>query len=191
MPAKKQVSKEKILETAIDIIREKGMSAVNARNIAKKIGCSTQPIYLSFSGMEELKISIAQEVGNIYQRFISKDMKETNYPPYKAYGMSYIHFAQKEKELFKFLFMCDRSNEQEKKFDEMLFLLTDDNKLDYDIAYKVHMEMWFFGHGIATMLATSFIKLDEETISNYISDAYQGIKLRYMQQEKGQSENEK
>ena len=68
----------------------------------------------------------------------------------------------------------------------MLFLLTDNNRIDYETAYKMHMEMWLFGHGIATMLATSFIKLDEETISNYISDVYQGIRLLHdIKQEKG------
>lgn len=186
MPAKKQVSKEKILEAAIDIVRENGMSAINARNIAQKLKCSTQPIYLSFSGMDELKKSVTQEAMKVYQKFISADMDKSEYPPYKAYGMSYIHFAQKEKEIFKLLFMCDRSNEQERKFDEMLFLLTDNNRIDYETAYKMHMEMWLFGHGIATMLATSFIKLDEETISNYISDVYQGIRLRHdIKQEKG------
>lgn len=127
--------------------------------------------------MEELKTSIAQEAFRIYQNFVSSDMKKGIYPPYKAYGMAYIHFAKEEKELFKFLFMCDRSNEKDRKFEEMLHLLTDNNGLDYDTAYKIHMEMWFFGHGIATMLATSYIKLDEATISDYISDAYKGIRL--------------
>lgn len=179
MPAKKQVTKEKIIEAAINIIRDKGYGAVNARNIAKELNCSTQPIYLSFSGMEELKTSIAQEAFRIYQNFVSSDMKKGIYPPYKAYGMAYIHFAKEEKELFKFLFMCDRSNEKDRKFEEMLHLLTDNNGLDYDTAYKIHMEMWFFGHGIATMLATSYIKLDEATISDYISDAYKGIRLSH------------
>ena len=42
MPAKKQISKEKILEAAIDIIRKNGANAVNARNIANSLKCSTK-----------------------------------------------------------------------------------------------------------------------------------------------------
>lgn len=179
MSAKKQISKEKILEAAIDIVRQNGINAVNARTIAKKLNCSTQPIYLSFSGMEELKRSTAQEAVKIYQNFLAEEMGHSKYPPYKSYGMSYVHFAQKEKELFRFLFMSDRSKEKEREFNEMLFLLTDNNKMDYTTACKIHMEMWLFGHGIATMLATSYITLDEETISDYMSDVYQGVRLLY------------
>ena len=179
MPAKKQISKENIIEVAIDIIRKEGINAVNARNIAKKLKCSTQPIYLSFSGMEELKISVVQEAIKIYQKFISEEMGRSQYPPYKSYGMSYVHFAQKEKELFQFLFMCDRSKEKEREFNEMLFLLTDNDELDYKTAYKINMEMWLFGHGIATMIATSYITMDDETISDYMSDVYQGVRRLY------------
>ena len=179
MPAKKQISKEKILEAAIDIIRKNGANAVNARNIAKRLKCSTQPIYLSFSGMDELKTAVTQEATRIYRTFISEEMSNSGYPPYKSFGMGYVRFAQKEKELFQFLFMCDRSKEKEREFNEMLFLLTDNNKTDYETAYKIHMEMWLFGHGIATMLATSYITLDEETISNSMSDVYQGVRLLY------------
>ncbi|WP_418886866.1 cysteine-rich KTR domain-containing protein [Johnsonella ignava] len=179
MPAKKQISKENILEAAIDIIRQNGVNALNARNIAEKLKCSTQPIYLSFSGMDELKISVFQEAIKIYQKFISEEMSRSEYPPYKSYGMSYVHFAKKEKELFQFLFMCDRSKEKDREFNEMLFLLMDNNKMDYKTASKIHMEMWLFGHGIATMLATSYINLDDETISNYMSDVYQGVRYLY------------
>ena len=108
MPAKKQISKEKILEAAIDIIRKNGANAVNARNIAKRLKCSTQPIYLSFSGMDELKTAVTQEAIRIYRTFISEEMSSSEYPPYKSFGMGYVRFAQKEKELFQFLFMCDR-----------------------------------------------------------------------------------
>ena len=37
-------------------------------------------------------------------------MAEGKYPPYKASGMAYIRFAKEEKELFKLLFMRDRSD---------------------------------------------------------------------------------
>ena len=36
----------------------------------------------------------------------------TNYPPYKAMGMGYIRFAAEERELFRLLFMRDRSGEE-------------------------------------------------------------------------------
>ena len=55
MPAVKKVSKDDIIDAAIDVLRDDGFSAINARSVAKKLGCSTQPIYFSFKSMEELR----------------------------------------------------------------------------------------------------------------------------------------
>lgn len=53
MPAAKKISKEKIIEAAVAVLRDGGFPAVNARSVAQKLGCSTQPIYASFRSMEE------------------------------------------------------------------------------------------------------------------------------------------
>ena len=39
-------------------------------------------------------------------------MTDGKYPPYKASGIAYIQFAKEEKELFKLLFMRDRTGEK-------------------------------------------------------------------------------
>ena len=44
MPASRKVTTEAVLQAAEEVLREKGFSAVNARNVAEKLGCSTQPI---------------------------------------------------------------------------------------------------------------------------------------------------
>lgn len=55
MPAKKQVPKEKILAAALELLKTQGYEAVNIKQLSKALGCSTQPVYLSFSGMDELR----------------------------------------------------------------------------------------------------------------------------------------
>lgn len=55
MPAVKKVPREEIVDAAVEVLREGGAAAINARSVAKKLGCSTQPIYLSFRSMDELK----------------------------------------------------------------------------------------------------------------------------------------
>lgn len=49
------------------------------------------------------------------QARIRETMESGQYPPYKASGIAYICFAREEKELFKLLYMRDRSRET---FDE-------------------------------------------------------------------------
>lgn len=47
MPAAKRISKEAIIDAAAAVLRIGGFEAINARSVAKALGCSTQPIYLS------------------------------------------------------------------------------------------------------------------------------------------------
>ena len=56
MPAVRKVSKEQIIDAAVEVLRDDGFSAINARSVAKKLGCSTQPIYFSFKNMGAQRI---------------------------------------------------------------------------------------------------------------------------------------
>ena len=58
MPAVRKVSKEQIIDAVVEVLRDDGFSAINARSVAKKLGCSTQPIYFSFKNMDELKAAL-------------------------------------------------------------------------------------------------------------------------------------
>ena len=48
MPAVRKASREQIIDAAVAVLRDDGFSAINARSVAKKLGCSTQPIYFSY-----------------------------------------------------------------------------------------------------------------------------------------------
>ena len=58
MPAVRKVSKEQIIDAAVEVLHDDGFAAINARSVAKKLGCSTQPIYFSFKNMDELKAAL-------------------------------------------------------------------------------------------------------------------------------------
>ena len=58
MPAVRKVSKAQIIDAAVEVLRDDGFAAINARSVAKKLGCSTQPIYFSFKNMDELKAAL-------------------------------------------------------------------------------------------------------------------------------------
>lgn len=52
--------------------------------------------------------------------------------------------------------------------------------LNEDSVYLFHLEMWIYVHGIATMLATSYLEWDDEFISRVVTDGYEGLKTRYV-----------
>ena len=65
-------------------------------------------------------------------------------------------------------------------FDESVQMIMDSNGISREKAILIHTEMWMFVHGIGTMFATSFLTLEWETVSNMITDIYQGLRVRHM-----------
>ena len=183
MPPKVKITKQDIINKAIEMVRANGTESINARNLASELGCSTQPIFSNFESMEELHTEIIYAAEKIYEEFTKKEMESASYSVYKASGMAYIKFAKEEKRLFKFLFMRDRS--QEKTQDESDFLneifgiIQNVTGLDIDKAKLFHLEMWACVHGLATMMATGYLDLDMELVSRITSDSYLGHKKLY------------
>ena len=187
MPPKVKITKNDIIETAIDLLRKNGESAINARSIASALNCSTQPIFSNFATMEELQEAALTEAYNLYLRFLQKETESEKYPKYKSFGMAYIRFAKEEKELFKLLFMRDRTKENTSPspdFEESVQMIMDANKITKEQASLIHLEMWSCVHGIGTMFATSFLSLDWELISTMLSDVYQGIRAKHLSEAK-------
>ena len=183
MPPKVKTTKEDILNTAFAIVREQGAQALNARTVAAVLGCSTQPVFSNFATMEELKTAVAQEAEALYQTYLRRETDSGEHPPYKAGGMAYIRFAKEEHELFKLLYMCDRSGEdipsQPHSFTQMTDIVRSHMGMDADTANLFHLEMWAYVHGIAAMFATGFLDLNWDLVSKMLTDVYLGLRKQY------------
>lgn len=187
MPPKTKVSKEAILAEAIDIIRENGIEAINARSLASKLGTSTQPIFSNFATMDALLLEVLIKANELFEEFRKAEKESGKHPAYKASGMAYIRFAKEEKNLFALLYMRDRRSkkfpenlpEDEKLNHEMESAVRENTGLDPEAARLFHLEMWAFVHGIASMLATGFLELEFDLISRMLTDAYEGLKKQY------------
>ena len=186
MPPKIRITKEDIIRNAVDLVRESGEAALNARAIAGVLNCSTQPIFSNFASMEELRQAVIASAYECYLAFLKREVESGSYPPYKAFGMAYVRFAKEEKELFKLLFMRDRTGEDTSPaldFEASVEMIMKANRITVERARLMHLEMWACVHGIGTMLATSFLPLDWELISDMLTDIYQGIRTRHVTEE--------
>lgn len=184
---KQKITKDMILQTACALVCEQGLDALNARLIAKKLECSTQPIFSNYENMSDLKREVVAWANQIYQDYLQAGMSQANIPPYKASGITYIQFAIEQRELFKLLFMRDRTQEQmedeRKSLEPLLTLIAKDTGLSMEDSYMFHIEMWLYVHGIATTIATNYLTWDENSIAKVLADAYEGMKLRYFHEE--------
>lgn len=183
MPPKIKITKEDIVNAATTIVRKNGASAINARTIASVLDCSTQPVFSNFATMDELRLAVVEKADKICAEYIRREIESGKFPIYKASGMSYIRFAKEEKELFKLLYMRDRTNETISRpselGDKMESVVQSNTGLNSADAKLFHLEMWAFVHGIAVMFATGFLDLDWELVSKMLTDSYQGLKKQY------------
>lgn len=183
MPPKVKVTKEDIISATVDIVRKNGATAINARTIASVLNCSTQPIFSNFASMEELHIAVAEKADELSQSYMKREVERGEYPLYKANGMAYIRFAKEERELFKLLYMCDRTGEPipegTELTDQMEAIVQENTGMDQMDAKLFHLEMWAYVHGIATMFATGFLNLDWELVSRMLTDSYQGLRKQF------------
>ena len=195
MPRKTVIYKEDIINAAFELVREKGHEALNARALAERLGCSTQPIFSNFISMDELSGQVLIKCLESYKSYVAAEFeRQQGFPPYKTYGMAYIRFAKEQKNLFKLLFMRDKTGEQtgveDSTFFEVLPLIMKSMGLSEELAALFHLEMWTFVHGIGSMIASSSYDWDMDLASRTLTDAYQGLKHRFKQL-KTEAENER
>ncbi len=182
MPPRFKFTREEITRAALDLTRKAGPDGLTARALAEALGSSVKPIFGLFKNMEEVQGAVLSAAQDLYQSYLAKEMAAGKYPPYKASGMGYIRFAREEKELFKLLFMCDRKGEPPepgREMDVIIPLIMKSTGLSREKAERFHLEMWIFVHGVASMIATSYLDWEVETVSGVLTDAYMGLKARF------------
>lgn len=181
MPPTIKINEEDIVTQAVAIVREKGIKALNARLLAHRLGCSTQPIFRVFSSMSELKERILLEAEKMYNYYVAEVVKESkskNIPAYRCVGLGYIRFAKVESELFKFYFMRDRSEEdyarriEDEDLEGSMASIQKATGCTKEQAYNFHISMWIFMHGLATMIVTSFLQFEDAEIDRLLSKQY-------------------
>lgn len=186
MPPKIRITRKEIIDTTVELVRQKGTDSINARAVAAALGCSTQPVFSNFATMDELHTEVIASALDRYLGFIEREIQIGKYPEYKASGMAYIRFAKEETELFKLLFMCNRQGQELQPttdFEASIEIIMKNNNITRESATLMHLEMWTCVHGIATMIATSFLELDQDLISNMLSDIYLGVRKMHITEE--------
>lgn len=188
MPPKFRFTREEIIDAALALTAEGGPKAVTARALAARLGSSAKPIFGLFENMEELQRAVLAAAFEKYERYLATEMARGEYKPYKASGMAYIHFARDERELFKLLFMRERSREEQMSPPQddvkpLIELICKNTGMSEADARTFHTEMWLFVHGIATMIATSFLDWNDEDISRALTDVYEAITQRKARKE--------
>lgn len=183
MPTTVKITKEKILDAAFNIAREKGIENVSNRELAKRLNSSIRPIYYQFKNVEDLNKELYSKIEKYFYKFLMDNMTN-DLPPYKQVGINYIRFAKEEPNLFKLLFMSSYNllpkefiSKDTKDYKELVELIKISTKLNDDDIANFHTNMWIFTHGIATLVANDTVILSDQQIKKMLSLQFQALML--------------
>ena len=172
MPPIRKYQREDIIKITYGLVQKEGLSCVNARRIAKELGCSVQPIFHNFATMEELMQEVHHKIYEKYKEYLLSGRDQPN--AYKKIGLSYIQFAFDYPEFFKILFMKETSLDAENFITTDLLgdhIIKSGQKmtgLSYEEQKKFHIKVWIFTHGIACLVATRTIQFSKNEIDELL-----------------------
>lgn len=111
MSATKKITKNMIVDAALEIFRAEGFDAVTSRRVALRLGCSTQPIYFEYKNMDELKDDIVKKVvsqlNEIFSSVSNEGKENPNEFVYRSYGLAFLKFVQTDPFVFRQIYIVD------------------------------------------------------------------------------------
>lgn len=187
MPPKVKITPEMVIEAGFEIVRETGIESLNARNIAKRLNCSTQPVLYSFKTVEEIKRAVYERVDVFHTEYL---MNIRDDDIMLGIGLNYIRFAINEPNLFRFLFQSGYAKEHS------LLEMIDSDELKPVIAAmgqametteektkEIFLTIAMFAHGYASIIANNSLEFDEKLATQHLTNAYRGAVLAAKEEE--------
>ncbi|SEL18560.1 transcriptional regulator, TetR family [Carnobacterium iners] len=170
MARKKTILKSHILDTAYAVVKKEGFEGFTARNIAKTMDCSTQPIYLEFKNMDDLKNELYTKIKDYLTETIFANKRSED--AILNTCLNFVHFAKDEPIFFRALFLEDHLDPKRMynlSYEEMLTAFEEKAKTSSlsKVEKRTLFEtIWISVYGTAALLAQSLIELDEVALKN-------------------------
>ena len=184
VPAARKVSKDEIIDAAVEVLRDGGFSAVNARSVARKLGCSTQPIYFSFQSMDELKAALSERAIRMHTRRVRDSLRahEGNDSRYSSYGMGFVKFAAEEKQLFRWLYLEGHQlgpYQNDVLLPEIIAVIVEEFGYGEEVARRFHQDMTYFTYGLAILANTGHLHLTEPELREAFHREFRALTAIY------------
>lgn len=184
MPPKPKYTKEEIVAAAYELTRKKGIDAVVAREVGKRLNTSSSPIFTIWSSMEELKKEVRELAKEKYRQYMA-DIFDYS-PSFKEFGMRCVGFAAEEPNLFRLLFLTKQEEHSpyarfKQEFESIFIPLVEEIENQFELpksdAEELLSQMIIFANGIAAYMITDASSFSKESVSYRISQVCIGIVL--------------
>lgn len=193
MPPKAKITKDMIIDAAFEVAREAGAENINARTVAKKLNCSTQPVMYHFAKVEDLKKAVYAKLDWYHTEYLMNIQKPQE-GIMLGIGLNYIRFAIEEPNLFRFLFQSGFAVENSllemidsEELKPVLFAMQEAMEMNMEQTKEVFLTIALFAHGYASIIANNSLEYDEEVVASHLERAYRGVVLA-VQEERHENE---
>jgi len=194
MPPQINFSRETIVNTAFEIVREHGLQGISARNVARRLNSSTQPLYREFESIQQLEHAVLKKIKEYTVAYMLRGDEAEG--PFLSIGLRYVQFAREEKELFKLLYMSENHGESFQAitgpFHQLLNRMKTDphlQGLDEACLPGILQKMAIFTHGLTTLVWANSIPYSEERIRDLLYEMGRVvIEWEYYRQQKTQED---
>lgn len=200
MPPKPKFTKEEIVQTALEVVAEKGTEGLTARELGDALGSSARPIFTVFKNMEELQVEVRKAAMQRFESYAEQVL--AGMPRFKQIGMQMVLFGVREPKLYQLLFM--QENKDAVSFDDVfgelgptaavcIEAVRKDYGLDADEARTLFENVWIYTFGVGTLCATGMCHFSEKKLGEMLSTQFKAMLLavRNAKRSDGTGENTK
>ena len=182
MPPKCKFTREELIQSALEIARNKGVSSITARALGAKLGSSSKPIFSVFENMEEVQAEVQKAAKALYAQYVQIGLHQEL--AFKGVGTQYILFAIKEPKLFQLLFMSEQPQKPsvagilpiiDESYEQILLSVQTGHGLCKKDAENLYRHLWIYTHGIAVLCATNICSFTAEEISRMMTEVCKGL----------------
>ncbi len=182
MPPKAKITKEMIIDAAFAVTQAQGAENVNARTVAQKLGCSTQPVMYHFATIEDLKQAVYEKAGWFHTEYLLRVDPEED--EMLGIGLNYVRFAVEEPHLFRFLFQSGFAKESNllemvdsQEVKPILSAMKDAMGLSCAQTRDIFITLAMFVHGYASILVNNALEYDKAWLAARLKQVYNGAIL--------------
>lgn len=157
------LTKEQIINCAFNIAKNDGIKSITIREIGKRLGKSTAPIYTQYNSMDDIIDDLVLYINNMIVNY-TREPRTAGI--FLNIGLGFIAFVMENKKIFTDFFISlevpsfmfsteDDFYIKQMRKDPLLNLLPDDSLKD------IYDSLVIFTYGLATMICTNLGPSDD------------------------------
>ena len=184
MPPKPKFTKDEIVQAALEVVSQKGVEALTAKELGDALGSSARPIFTVFRSMKEVQDEVRAAAMRRFERFAAQTLPDM--PLFKQVGMQMVLFGAKEPKLYQLLFMQENHNAA--SFDDVFGALGPTAETCIQSLRNAHglteaesrllfETVWIYTFGIGALCATGTCRFSEQQLGEMLSTEFQAMLL--------------